>query len=186
MNKRRCYYLLEGNKVNLRIIETDDLQIYAEWTNDLEFVGDYYFSRQLSKNEIEKSYSERSPDWGTFMIEKKDGTKIGVVHFFQTRFGGYASVQEIGYLLLPSERAKGYCTEAVSIILDYLFLLKEIPRIQAVISEANLASQRVLEKNGFTQEGIIRKLGFIRGDYGDGVLYSILREEWGGPKILFQ
>ncbi len=176
--------MLEGKNINLRIIESEDLSIYAEWSNDPKFIGEFFYSRQVSKTEIEKIYSERSPDSGTFIIEKKDRTRIGVVHFFQTCFGGYVSVTEIGYLIVPSEYGKGYATEAVGIISDYFFLLRDIVRIQAIIDNRNIASIRVLEKNGFKKEGTIRKLAFIKGKWEDGVLYSLLREEWGGPKIL--
>ncbi len=176
--------MLKGKKINLRIIEEEDYAEYKEWSNNQEFVGEYFFSRQISKAEIVKWYSERSPDSGTFIIEKKDKTKIGILHFFQTKFGGYSTVTEIGYMLLPDVRGKGYTTEAVKIIVDYLFLLKDIPRIQAIINENNLGSKRVLEKNGFIKEGTLRKMGFIRGQYLDGVMYSILREEWKGPHIL--
>ena len=176
--------MLKGKKVNLRIIEEEDYAEYKEWSNSLEFVGEHFFSRQVSKTEIVKWYSERSLDSGTFIIEKKDKTKIGVLHFFPTKFGGYCTLTEIGYLLLPDERGKGYCTEAIKLIVDYLFLLKNIPRIQAVINENNVGSKRVLEKNGFIKEGTLRKMGFIRGKYGDGTIYSLLREEWKGPHIL--
>jgi RimJ/RimL family protein N-acetyltransferase len=37
----------------------------------------------------------------------------------------------IGYALLPNERGKGYGSEAVKIIVDYLFLSKNMVRIQA-------------------------------------------------------
>ncbi len=87
-------------------------------------------------------------------------------------------------MLKPEARGKGYCSEAVSIMVDYLFLSKNIPRIQAVISEGNVASKRVLEKNGFTKEGVIRKLLFTAGKWWDGTLYSVLRDEWGSPKVL--
>lgn len=43
---------------------------------------------------------------------------------------------------------------------------------------------RVLEKAGFTKEGLIRKSVFIRGEWRDGILYSILREDWKEPRIL--
>ncbi len=48
----------------------------------------------------------------------------------------------------------------------------------------NMASQRVLEKAGFRKEGVVRKRIFVRGNWRDEFLYSILREEWKGPKIL--
>jgi RimJ/RimL family protein N-acetyltransferase len=41
-----------------------------------------------------------------------------------------------------------------------------------------------LEKTGFKKEGLIRKAAFIRGDWRDLFIYSILREEWKEPKIL--
>jgi RimJ/RimL family protein N-acetyltransferase len=72
----------------------------------------------------------------------------------------------------------------VKILVDYLFLSKSIVRIQAKANPRNVASQRVLEKAGFKKEGLIRKDVFVRGQWQDGVLYSILREEWKEPKVL--
>jgi RimJ/RimL family protein N-acetyltransferase len=46
-------------------------------------------------------------------------------------------------------------------------------RVQAITGVDNFASHRVLEKAGFTKEGIIRKSAFIRGEWKDGVLYSV-------------
>lgn len=176
--------MLEGKKINLRVIESGDYELYTEWSNDPSFLGEYVFNRQRSIIEIEKSYDERPPDWGTFIIEKKDGTRIGVVHHFITKYGGYASIQEIGYAVTSNERGKGYTTEAVGILVDYLFLLKDIQRIQALINEENTPSKRVLEKNGFQKEGILRKLGFMIGKHGDTALYSVIRDDWGEPKFL--
>ena len=91
---------------------------------------------------------------------------------------------EIGYDIIPGERGKGYGTEAIRIIVDHLFLTKDIVRIQAVTNVGNKPSQRVLEKAGFTKEGTLRKVGYIRGDWTDAYVYSILREEWKEPKML--
>lgn len=91
---------------------------------------------------------------------------------------------EIGYFMVPSETGKGYCSEAAKIIVDYLFISKDIVRIQAHTDLRNVASQKVLEKVGFMKEGIIRKSIFIRGEWRDAYLYSILREEWKEPRIL--
>ena len=93
-------------------------------------------------------------------------------------------VQEIGYGVVPNERGKGYCTEAVKIAVNYLFLSKPVVRIQAHANIRNKASQTVLEKAGFKKEGIVRKRIFVRGSWRDEFLYGILREEWKDPKIL--
>lgn len=91
---------------------------------------------------------------------------------------------KIGYIIHQSERGKGYCTEAVKMLVDYLFLAKDIVRIQAQTNPRNVASQRVLEKAGFAKGGVIRKANFIRGAWRDRAQFSILREEWKEPKIL--
>jgi RimJ/RimL family protein N-acetyltransferase len=91
---------------------------------------------------------------------------------------------EIGAALLPSKMGKGYRTEAAEIMVDYLFLSKDVMRIQATTDTRNKASQRVLEKSGFKREGTIRKAGFVRGQWQDDYLCSMLREEWKQPKTL--
>ena len=171
--------MLEGKTVNLRVIEKEDIPLLNEWANNLDVGGDYEFSRQVSRAEMEKNFdkflSEPSPvEWKTFIIEKKDGTKIGyVVHFNTVHPAG--KMQEIGYVLIPNERGKGYCTEAVRMIVDYLFLTKELVCIQAMVDVRNVASQRVLEKASFRKEGTIRKRFFLRGEWTDNSVYSILR-----------
>jgi RimJ/RimL family protein N-acetyltransferase len=171
--------LLEGKTVNLRIMEKEDIPLFSEWYNNLEFFGEFEWLPQRSRAEHEKRYDAPTSDFKTFFIEKTDGTKIGyVVHFLN------GTLLEIGYDLVPSERGKGYCTEAVRIIVDYLFLSKDIPRIQAQTHPRNVASQKVLEKAGFTKEGTLRKSYFLRGEWTDSLIYSILREEWKEPKIL--
>jgi ribosomal-protein-alanine N-acetyltransferase len=171
--------LLEGKTVNLRLREKEDMPLFTEWNNNLEFFGEFMWFPQVSRAEREKRYDALTSDTKMFLIEKKDGTKIGYVYHFLN-----GNLLEIGYNLVPNERRKGYCTEAVRIIVDYLFLSKEIRRIQAQTHPRNVASQKVLEKAGFTKEGTLRKSYFGRGEWIDSLIYSILREEWKEPKIL--
>jgi RimJ/RimL family protein N-acetyltransferase len=91
---------------------------------------------------------------------------------------------ELACWLVPSESKKGYATEATQLMVDYLFLSKEIARIQAIVDARHKASQRVLEKSGFQREGTMRDETFDRGAWRDFYLYSILRREWKEPKIL--
>ena len=91
---------------------------------------------------------------------------------------------EIGCLLVPSERGKGYCSEAAKTMVDYLFLSKDIARVQAHTDVRNVAPQRVLEKAGSKKEGVVRNSKFVKGEWRDRYLFSILREEWKEPKIL--
>ena len=177
------FNLLEGKNVNLRVMEKEDLPLFAEWLNKPEFFGEYNPLRQISKAEIEKDYDKSTLEQTGFIIEKKDGSKIGYIcHFILAHPTG--KLLEIGYSLVPNERGKGNGTEAVEIMVDYLFLSKNIMRVQACTDTRNLASQKVLEKAGFKKEGTMRKYLFVRGQLRDACLYSVLREEWKEPKIL--
>ena len=170
--------MLEGKLVNLKVLEKEDLPLLADWSNNPEFFSDFWFP-QMSKTKWEKRYDSFTPDTKWFFIEKKDGTKVGTVFHFLN--GNY---MEIGYLLAPNQRKKGYGSEAIKIIVDYLFLSKELVRVQAITGVDNLASCNALENAGFTKEGTMRNSGFIRGEWKDGCLYSITREDWKEPKIL--
>jgi ribosomal-protein-alanine N-acetyltransferase len=170
--------LLLGRKVNLNLVEKADLPVLRAWVNDMDFIGEFEPISQDTLGDLEKQYDNLAGgQW--FFVEKKDGTKVGYIAHFKSK-----GCVAIGYMLVPNERGKQFGTEAVQLIVDYLFLTKEIVRIQAETHPENIASQRVLEKAGFTWEGLIRKSFFSRGTYRDTAMWSILREEWKGPKLL--
>jgi RimJ/RimL family protein N-acetyltransferase len=172
--------LLEGKDVNLRIVEKEDLPLLREWWNSLEFPGIYNpIDEQRSRIDFEKEYEKLGSEKAWFLILKKDGSKIGYFGMGMGVFGW-----QIGYVLTPGERGKGYCTEAVQLAVDYLFMSKDIVRIQAGTFTDNIASQKVLEKAGFQREGKIRKGMFAWSKWVDLYIYSILREEWKQPRIL--
>jgi ribosomal-protein-alanine N-acetyltransferase len=170
--------LLEGKTVNLRIIEREDLPVLQEWDNNPEFMGEYEELRQETRTELEKTYDNlKDAQW--FFVQKKDGTKIGYVAHFKA-----AGETELGYFIVPTERKKGYVSEAIKIMVDYLFLSRDIVRVQAKADPENLASWKALEKAGFKREGLLRKAFYCRGKWRDDYVYSILREDWKEPKIL--
>ncbi|MDI6691364.1 MAG: GNAT family protein [Candidatus Bathyarchaeota archaeon] len=179
--------MLEGKRINLRLAEKEDVPLLVQWLNDVEFAGDYqHFPDQLSKAELEKRILEHKLyqiEWVDFIIEKKDGNKIGwACHYISAPNFGWT---EIGYAIIKSERNKGYGTEAVQMLVDYLFLTREIIRVQAVINTQDAASRRVLEKSRFKKEGKLRKaLWASKGKWTDAHIYSILRKEWKEPNML--
>jgi RimJ/RimL family protein N-acetyltransferase len=175
--------LLEGKTVNLRVVEKEDVTLLVDWWSNPEFWGEYFSPIQRTKAEMEKFFESNPLEYRQFIIEKKDGTKIGGIAHFNV-LAPYGKTVEMGYALLPRERGKGYCTEAAQIMVDYLFLSKDIACIQATTDVGNVASKKVLEKTGFQKEGTMRKRFFSNGEWKDTVMSSILREEWKEPKIL--
>ena len=182
---RLCFKMLEGKHINLRLMEKEDTSLLFEVFNKPEILGEYNPLKQISRTDIEK-YPENTDISETqiFIIEKKDGNKIGFINHFNVIWNGIGKLLTIAYCLLPNQRGNGYCTEAAQILVDYLFLSKEIECIQATTHIKNIASQRVLEKIGFKKEGILRKRFYIRGDWQNQFLFSIIKKEWKEPKIL--
>ena len=178
--------MLEGRNVNLSIMEKEDVPLLVEWWNSLEFQGEYFPMLQKSKTQALQEFENPSPvqaamGHGEFMIEKKNGTRIGHIGYGKDILHEWI---EIGYDIVPAEREKGYATEAIQIMVDYLFLFKDIPRITVCTDARNTAAIRAAEKAGFKREGIVRKGWFILGKYVDACLLGILREEWKEPRIL--
>ncbi len=170
--------MLKGHKVNLKLVERSELPILHPWFNDPDFNGEFESFGQVSLIDLEKMYDDlKHEQW--FWIEKQDGTKLGYIAHMKS-----GDNTCIGYLLTTEERGKGFGSEAVQIMVDYLFLHKDIVRIQAETHPDNWASQRVLEKAGFSKEGLLRQSFFSRGVYRDTAMWSILRGEWKEPKIL--
>ncbi len=166
----------------LKLVEKEDLPLLSEWSSKPDVFGEYNPLHQMPEMDPEKIF-ESPHDEKLFIISKEDGNKIGFIsHFHVLHIAG--KQLEIGYSLVPDERGKGYCSEAVKIMIDYLFLSRDARRIQAQTDRRNLASQRVLEKAGFKKEGVLRCNFFSRGEWVDAFIYSILREEWKEPRIL--
>ena len=168
-------------------MEREDVDFLAEHRNDINCMGEYWPDiEQSSKSELMKQFDNPSSlevllEAKFFVIQKKDGTRIGEIRHFIDRPHG---IMELAGWLLPSERKKGYAIEATQLMVDYLFLSRGIARIQAIVEVGNTTSQRVLEKVGFQREGTMRNESFDRGEWRDYCLYSVLRGEWKEPKML--
>lgn len=84
---------------------------------------------------------------------------------------------EIGYWLGEPFWGQGIATDAVGKMCEYVFKHYDIVRIHASVFRYNRASRRVLEKNGFELEGILRKSVYKNGKICDSCVYSLVKEE---------
>ncbi|CDY15325.1 BnaC04g42980D [Brassica napus] len=85
--------------------------------------------------------------------------------------------KEIGYLLTKKYWGKGFATEAVRLVTAEVFKeMPEVERLEALVDVDNIGSQRVLEKVGFTREGVLmRNFIVMKGSIRDMVMFSFLR-----------
>ena len=73
---------------------------------------------------------------------------------------------------------EGYGTEATELLVGYGFDALRLHRISGVVMAPNVASQRVLERVGFTHERTKRESAFADGEYVNEEQYSLLEDEW--------
>ena len=93
--------------------------------------------------------------------------------------GQYASV---GYWVAESVTGRGIATAAVAELRRTAFAGLNLHRLEAGTLPHNVASQRVLERNGFTRYGLAPQYVRIAGRWQDHLLYQLLNPDWSpGP-----
>jgi ribosomal-protein-alanine N-acetyltransferase len=80
-------------------------------------------------------------------------------------------------MILPEHNGKGIVTEAIKAVIKYGFETLKLHSIGAVIDPENVASAKVLKKNGFVKEAHLKENEFFEGRYLDSVIYSLLNKK---------
>lgn len=84
---------------------------------------------------------------------------------------------EVGYALSTIYQGRGIMSDGLQILIEDLFHNTLLERLEARCAIENLGSQRVLEKNGFHQEGLLHGYFKLRGRRVDNFLYALLRDD---------
>jgi len=175
--------VLESTNLILKKIEKADVkEVFAIYNNDKVFE----FCGILSKHNIEtvgnmighfeRDYNKKSRiKWGIFL--KNESKLVGIIEAMN--FEQKVNMVTIGYFLAEEYWEQGIASEAVSILISFLFEKVNINRIQAEVMPANGPSKRVLLKNGFIREGLLRQAALWPGKgVVDLEVFSILREDY--------
>jgi RimJ/RimL family protein N-acetyltransferase len=171
--------VLQGKRIQLRPVHETDLDgVYAAHVT-ISHRGAYFPLGVQSQPAFRRAFAEHGlwqRDEGTLLIVDSDGETAGHIEFFKPV--SYWDAFELSYLLYGDRFAgHGYTTEAVQLLVDYLFATKKQHRIHLVIVPENAASRRVAEKCGFVLEGTVRGAFFNDGRNQDVLLYSLLRTD---------
>ena len=107
-----------------------------------------------------------------FAIEV-NGKAVGGIGFeLRTDIERYSA--EVGYWLGEEFWGQGICTSALKTATPYAIEAYHLNRIFAVPFSENLASIRVLEKAGYSREGIMGRSAFKDGRFVDQILYAFV------------
>ena len=128
-----------------------------------------YVARQQSEREAGRAV--------TFTIEQKaEGLFCGLV---EVRDIDHEHLQgELSFWLAVEAWGQGYMSEVVQAVVRYTFESLALNRLFAYHMLRNPASGRVLEKNGFKQEGLLRQRVKKWERFEDVALWALLRQEW--------
>lgn len=111
-----------------------------------------------------------------FAILERDQLAGGIGYTLRTDVERVGA--EVGYWLGVRFWGRGLATEAVRQVTRLAFARhRELRRLYALPYSTNLASARVLEKAGYTREGVLRESTIKDGHVLDQFMYSILRSE---------
>ena len=166
--------------VRLRPVEESDLDLLARVEVEPELSEPFQWSGfrdpKVHRRRWEQDTYLGSED-GRLVVALPDGTFAGFMAWRLLSHRGPRIAYNIGILLYPEHRGKGLGSAAQCLMADHLFSTTLAGRVEAITGTDNVAEQRALEKAGFQKEGVLRGLGYNRGHYGDGVMYSRIRSD---------
>ncbi len=175
--------MIVGERVTLRPFQADDLPALRRWHDDGEAIRGYGPAQPLVPAH---AFAAELAPGGRFTLFGTDGTfcicdeanrPIGLID--------YAGLEppalhcELGiYIGEQDAQSRGYGSEAIVLLLDWLFNQRAAHRVWLNTSVDNVRAQRVYEKVGFVREGTWREHAYYDGAWHDQHLYGILAREF--------
>jgi ribosomal-protein-alanine N-acetyltransferase len=171
--------ILETERLILRELELGDAESIFQFLSDEDIVRYYdppILNLQQARTIIQRHHTRfENGDairWGiTFRGHKK---VIGICGFFRDipNFGA-----GISYILDRPYWNKGIVTEALQSMLRFGFQSYQLNRIEAHVALPNAASQHVLAKLGFREEGILRQRLFENNHFHDEKVFALIKND---------
>ncbi len=146
---------LDAGQLSLRVLTEADWALFLQLHHHEQVLQ--YVADPFSEAQIRQRFEERLQPWqagdlhwlSLVVVEKDSGAAAGVCGFHCLEPDADKPLTaEVGYLFLPQFFGKGYATLALKACLDY-GATQGIKQWQAVVTEGNIGSGRVLEKCGF-------------------------------------
>ena len=156
-----------------------DLDLLYDFHEDISNRGAFYPVGVYGWPALREKY-QKTGFWeekeGMLVIAGNDDAILGHIEFFETV--SYLDEIEIGYILYSAQHAgRGIASEALRLLVGYLFARLKVNRLRLIIHPGNQASRRVAEKAGFTLESVARGAWYHQGSNHDVEVWALLRAE---------
>jgi len=170
MNERIEYYIRPWKMTDSRRL-TENANNIKVWNNVRDYFPNPY------KESDAKSFIKR--------VQSKNRVEDFAIIVNDEAVGGIGYIQgtdierlnaEIGYWLGEKYWGKGIMGRALGDIINYIFSNTEIIRLFTSVLEYNIASMKVLEKNGFRKVGIQTKAAIKNNKIVDMYSYELIKD----------
>jgi RimJ/RimL family protein N-acetyltransferase len=177
---------LTGPRVALRRFHPDDLDTFVAYRSSEQVARFQSWDAPYPREEGERfirAIADDDPDtageWFQFaVVLRSSGQLIGdcaaMPHADDPR------QCDIGFTLSSEHQGHGYASEAVRLLLTYLFTARDKHRITAYCDPRNAPSAALLERLGMRREGHLRESTWAKGEWTDDLVYGLLHDEWHG------
>ncbi|MDQ0879425.1 GNAT family N-acetyltransferase [Peribacillus sp. V2I11] len=177
----KVFPLIETPRLILREVTIEDAGDMFKYLSDTDVVKPMGLDPCQTVNDVgdeikwyESIFQEGSGiRWG---ITLKDSRRvIGSCGFLNMVTKHHRA--EIGYELSKGHWGKGIASEALEAVVMYGYRHFHLERIQALIEPDNHPSQKLVEKQGFRREGLLRHYEYTCGKFDDLYMYSLIKED---------
>lgn len=174
--------MYKGELVRLREYRQPDVELAYKYMNDLDVIlnlgTDIPYPMTLEKEQQWYDRQRESNNSYSFAIETlEDSIYIGGCGI--NEYDWKNGTAEIGIFIGNAQfRGKGYGTDAMKILIDFIFNYTNINRIQLSLFSFNQRAYKSYLKCGFKEEGRLRQRIFRYGEYHDQIVMGLLREEY--------
>ena len=174
--------MLKGERVVLRPMVRTDCETRLNWWHDVELEllggGDPPMPRTLegALKRFDADAEVEPPTSAYFMVDADAKTIgfIGIHHFNWTD-----RTCLLGIVIGDRKYwSRGYGRESIELLLDYVFRIRNIRKVNLFTNSDNLRAIRCYSACGFVEEGRLRQQFWSDGKYVDQVHMGILKEEW--------
>jgi RimJ/RimL family protein N-acetyltransferase len=173
--------MYEGQKVRLREYRKEDIPLRLAYINDPEIAQNLTpdIPYPMTLHEEEK--------WFDSITAVSDTYKFAIETLTDNRFIGGCSISNVDWrnsvatigIFIGSKvhRGNGYGSDAIKILMNFIFLQMNINKIKLTVYSYNKAAIKCYEKCGFKIEGVLRQEIFKDGKYYDKIAMGILKSE---------
>jgi len=170
---------LVGSKIYLRPTTPEDIANMYPWFLRCEPQSMSCRPRKLPTSaELVESFTkrEKSTEEEDFTVCRlNDSAPVGRIRFFGVNTLNRSA--ELGLLIDPDEHHHGYGSEAMQVLIRYLFKYRGLNKVHAQTAGFNKAAIGMLEKLGFKRDGTLRDHYFYDQAFHAGYVYSLLLYE---------